>query len=123
MAGALDSVMRSVAKSLIGTFGTTATINTPTGGSYDRYTDGTVPGINVQTIVPCSPPAEYKNSVIDGTRIQAGDMKILIPALVYTTAPTTAQTVTVRGAIYKIVSVYPISSGNLEAVWEVQLRR
>lgn len=123
MAGALDGMMRSVAKSLIGTFGTTATITTHTGGNYDPITDGTVPGSDVQVVVPCSPPEEYKNYVIDGTRIQTGDMKILIPALVYATSPVTAQTITIRGQIYKIISVIPVSSGNQEAVWEVQLRR
>ena len=123
MAGALDKVMRSVAKNLIGSFGTTAVITTYTGGTYDPITDATIPGEGVQTVITCSPPSEYKSYVIDGTRIQTGDMKILIPALVYETAPTTDQTVTIRGDTYKVIGVMPISSGNQEAVWEVQLRR
>lgn len=123
MAGALDSIMRSVAQSLVGTFGTTGVLTTYSGGSYDPITDTTSAGTATDTTVPCSPPAEYENYVIDGTRIQTGDMKVLIPALDYGTAPNTAQKFTIRGAQYNVISVMPVSSGNQEAAWEIQLRR
>jgi hypothetical protein len=62
---------------------------------------------------------EYDQDHRDGTLIQANDRKVIIVASSLDIVPTTAETVTIRGATYSIIRVALDPAG---AVYEMQAR-
>lgn len=123
MAGALDSLFSSLSKNLIGTFGTGGKLISRTAGTYDPETGLSSGSATTEYAVNCSPPEKYSRREIDGTRILDGDLSVMVASADYATKPTTAMTFAVRGQTFGVISVEPISSGNQDAVWKLQLRR
>jgi hypothetical protein len=75
-----------------------------------------------------SPPANYRDTEIDGSAIKRGDQRVIIPAIDLAIEPDSETDVLAMGAIpneitYQIVTVQPISPGDEIAAWKVQLRR
>ncbi len=82
-----------------------------------------VPGTGVtktDTTYSASVIAEnYSAAEIDGSAIEAGDMRLMTYS---STAPAIDDTATVNGTKYRVMRVSPISPGDTVVAYELQLR-
>lgn len=116
----LDATARRAATKLIGQFGRSITLTTVTPGAYNPATGAAVPtsaSVTVKAIVE-----EYKGFDIVSELAKAGDKKLTVSAADLAARPTPADKVTVDGLVYTIVAVKAISSGALDALYEIQAR-
>lgn len=77
----------------------------------------------VTTIRKSSPPMAYAKKYIDGQSVHEGDMMTMVAASGLTFDPATGMQVLFDGTKWNIVRVSPIYSGDLIAVYELQLRQ
>jgi len=121
MPGQLDSSLRKVAESLINAFGATI--------SYRRTTEtfsadtGKISQSETAYSTVSSPPEPFRQNRVDGDVVQVGDMKVLLKALNLPFTPTIGDHVTIAGTSWQVVGVFPLYSGELPAVYEIQLRQ
>ena len=121
MPGQLDSSLRQAAERLIDAFGGTI--------SYLRTTEtfsadtGKITQSETAFTTVASPPEPFRQNRVDGTTIQVGDMKMLLKALNLPFTPTIGDKLIHAGVRWQVVAVMPIYSGELPAVYEVQLRQ
>ena len=95
-------------------------VTTP--GTYND--DGSITGeVEATQTVTGSPPIEYSSRLIDGDVIKLGDVQVFLAALGLTLTPAESMKVTFDGEDWKAVTVKKIYSGDLIALWELQLRR
>lgn len=91
-------------------------------GTYNA--NGSVTGQTESTqTVTASPPIEYTSRLIDGDVIKLGDVQVFVAALGLTLTPAEKMKVTFDGEDWRAVTVKKIYSGDLIALWELQLRR
>ncbi len=122
MSGKLDSVMGPLATNLIADFGGPVTL-TRTVKVYDATTGKTTDTATTFR-VNLSPPFPYTRERINGTLIQTEDLWAYIPASASSGAPDgKTDQITLKGVVYKVVTVKPIYSGVEIAMYEVQLRK
>ena len=121
MAGKLDGVMVPLAKNLIADFGgpvvyarVTETFDADTGKTTQSETTSS-PSI--------TPPEPYKTGRIDNDVVQMGDMKTLIADSGLGFVPAIGDNLQYSGVEWQIVGVNPVYSGQLPAMYELQLRR
>lgn len=108
-------ISKIVGKALKATF-YAAKITRETPGDGPAYD----PGPSTYVDYPCRGMVDsYNDFVIDGTRIQTGDVKTVILTDTLSITPTTADTATIRGKTYSIVNV---SADPAQATWVVQGR-
>lgn len=117
----LDSPFRNLAHDLIAKYGKTVTFSKPGTATYDPVTGTNTPGTPTTTTVKVSPPEAFKINEVNGTTIQAQDVKVSAAAVDY--VPDISQTVTFDGNAYNIISVSPIYSGDLVVKYDCQLRK
>jgi hypothetical protein len=117
----LDGVFGTLAQTLIGQFGRTATLTRAPAGE-SGYT-GQAPAGSA-TVYPCSIVfEEYADSQVDGTVIKRGDRKAIVSRLALGTAPLPDRdTLTEGGRAWRIVRVLGYSSGEQEAAYSLQVR-
>jgi len=65
----------------------------------------------------------YELRYVDGDVIKAGDLRLLIAGSGLSFTPSAGQTCSVDSQTWKVVAVRPISSGEQNAAWELQVRR
>lgn len=121
MATSLDNRFRPMAHNLIAKYGKTVTFTKTTAGTFDPVTGTTAGSTSTDTVVKVVPPAAVDVAEVNGTSIQTGDMKVSVAAVDYT--PDINQTVTIDGATYDIISVSPVYSGELVALYDCQVRK
>lgn len=117
--------MGGVAKTLLGTFGRSASLVRPgAGGAYDPAT-GTITGASTAVTYPCEIVFdEFSEGQIDGTLIKAGDRKALVSRLRVGVEPIpNSDYLTEGGRTWQIVRVMGYSSGAQEAAYNLQIRK
>ena len=117
----LDATFRPLAHNLIAKYGKNVTFTKTTAGTFDPVTGTTIGSTSTDTVVKIAPPAAVDVAEVNGTSIQTGDLKVSVAALDYT--PDINQTVTIDGATYDVVSVSPVYSGELVALYDCQVRK
>lgn len=120
--GALDDVLRPVAKDLISEFGKDLTFIVKDTETYNPVTGVTTVGES-SVVVKGSPPFPYERRYIDGDVVKEGDMETLIAAQDLTITPDEGQRVEFDGEKWHVVSIRRIYSGSLVAAFRLQLRR
>ena len=120
---ALDDKLVPKALTMITNFGKNATFKVIAGADYDPLT-GEVSQDGTSNIVrKIIPPMTYERKFIDGEIVQDGDLMTGIAASGLTFTPTDGMTVSFDNTSWKIVNVQPVYSGELIALYELQLRQ
>lgn len=94
-------------------------------GTIRRVTNGGTPydPTQVETDFACTLVViDYENSMIDGTRIQAGDKRVFVSTEGLTIEPTTADKVLVSSTEHSIINVMPLNPGGTVVFHELQTR-
>ncbi len=115
----LADALRNVSSTLVGTFGTTATLRKIQQGSFNPAT-GAIPENMIQTVVSAV-VLEYTNRELTET-IKAGDLKMLIAAAELVEKPDSTWTVVWNNTDYEIVLVQTTYAESLPVVYEVTIR-
>ena len=117
----LDSRARNTANNLLTKFGKSITLTRITEGNYDPTT-GEMAAATSSTSNHYAIISEYDgNALINGV-IQSGDKKVSIASL-NIDIPQTGDKATIDALDYSIISVKSIWSGELAAVYELQVRK
>ncbi len=117
----LDKTARATAFKLIKKFGKNAILRRRT-STYSAATRKTTEA-TTDLKVKVSPPEDFKFNQIDGTLVQAGDAKVSIAALGLKFEPDAETDSIVMDSVeWKIVTVKTTWSGELPALFELQLR-
>lgn len=90
------------------------TFDPATGSTTETTTD---------TAITAIPPQDFRFEQMDGSLIQSGDLVLGLPAVDMPVEPTTEDRVKMDGDIWSIVAVRPKSSGEQDALYQVQVRR
>lgn len=118
--GILDGPLRGVASTLLQTFGQLATLR--------RETSSFSPATATATLTPTDYSVKvraerYSAHEIDGTIVQPGDVKVLVPALGLAITPTPATDKLILGGVtHEVVRVNRIIATDQPAVYEVHAR-
>lgn len=121
MPGKLDSVMVPLAKQLIGDFGKTVTYKVRT-NSFD-VDSGKTTFTETESSAVIAPPEPYKQNRIDGTVVQQGDVMTSIAQSAISFVPKISDRVLLNSVDWEVVGVNPVYSGELVAMYELQLRQ
>jgi hypothetical protein len=117
----LDARARSTADKLLDKFGKSITLTSIVEGTYDPATGelsgGTTTSTNHTAVIKDYNGIDFISGVV-----QAGDRKVMIAALGAPT-PQPADKVTVDSEVYQVVAVRHIWSGELPALYEMQVRK
>jgi hypothetical protein len=117
----LDVKARNTADTLLNKFGKLITLTSIAEGSYDPATGD----MSANTTTNTTHTAIIKDfngvDFISGV-IQSGDRKVTIAALNATT-PQPSDKITIDSEVYQVVSVRHIWSGELPALYEMQVRK
>jgi len=121
MTGKLDKRMRALGQRLVDAYGkpvtlrrTTSTYDPATGTTSTSTTNYSVNGVL----------EGYEDSRIDGTVVQAGDLRVTIPAQNLAIAPSMETDALVIGSgTWTLVNVRPTYSGEQVAIYELQVRQ
>ena len=97
----------------------TVTLKKPTGGGSPWDADPASPTVTQHSLRAME--GAYRRDLIDGTLIQADDLRLYVEAGPVT--PTTKDTLVHKGEEYAIVAVRPTSPGGEALMWELQVRR
>lgn len=117
----LDNRARKTAQKLIRQFGKDAILRRRT-SSYSPATRKTTEAV-IDVKVKVTPPEPLELGRIDGTLVEAGDAKVGLAALGLKFAPdATTDSLVLDGLEWKIVTVRRVMSGELPALYELQLR-
>jgi len=117
--GLLDTPLRAVAKSLMHTFGTSATVRRVLGGQYNTTT-----GKAVETIIDQAVEGileEYEAREI-GDTVKMGDRKFSIAAADLNFTPSPEDRVLFGTKVYRIVRVGIVQATDDAALFTMQLR-
>lgn len=124
----LDAPFRSLATTLVGKFGKSATLGHIYTGAYNPVTG--VASQSESTLTVRGVVERYGTSEIDGVNVLRGDVKWTVAAAAVTKTPSPNDTVdfgeTTAGGdpvLYTVLAVEPVYSGDLPALYVLQLRR
>ena len=117
----LDAKARNTADTLLDKFGKSITLTSIVEGSYDPATGD----MSANTTTNTTHTAIIKDfngvDFISGV-IQSGDRKVMIAALGATT-PQPADKITIDSEVYQVIAVRYVWSGELPALYEMQVRK
>jgi hypothetical protein len=111
------SLKTGTVRSLLTKFGYAVTLTRKAVGAY---TPGTGPTTTTSTYTGVGVLDGYNKREIDGTTIQAGDVRLYFEG---DTAPVIGDTTTLESAVWRVEDVTPISPGNVAVMWELRLRK
>jgi len=111
--------MAETAKRLIDRFGQTVEIKRETGEVIDPVTGQVSPGTE-ESFYPSGVLRPYRKSLIDGTRIQANDLELVLDN---TVNPITSDEPKINGEYFTVVNVSSIAPGGTPLIYNVQVRR
>lgn len=112
------SNLQNVALRLLTDKGETITFRRHTVGSYNVSTGGVDP-VTSTTFTGVGHPSNYELREIDGTRVQANDVSLLVYV---TTEPDMEDIVTIDSVNYKIQQINKIRAQGTNIVYRLQLR-
>ena len=126
MTGALDSLARGLASSLLGQYGKAMTLTRTVAGAYDPATGTTgaptVTAVAVNGYLDGFSLQGYGTAFKEGL-IQDGDQKASIPALGLSFDPAPGDTLTIDGWPWTVIKAQPTWSGEQVAMWDLQVRK
>jgi hypothetical protein len=112
---------RATAGRLIRTFGKSATLRRVT-RAHDPAT-GTATETVEDIAVKVSPPERFREALIDGTLVKAGDLRTHLPAEGLDVAPEPARDrLVIDGRAWSLLRVDPVMSGERTAFYTLHLR-
>jgi len=111
--------MATTAKDLLAEFGQTVTIARVTGGSVDPVT-GSVTAGTTTTYSPKGILRNYNATLIDGTRIKAGDMELILDD---TIAPLLTDKPAIGGTVWTIKGIKEINPAGTPLVYFCQVAK
>lgn len=117
----LDTRARATADKLLDKFGKSVTLTSIIEGSYDPTTGEMGAGATTSTMHTAIIKDYNGIDFISGV-VQAGDRKVMIAALGAPT-PQPADKITIDNEVYQVISVRYIWSGELPALYEMQVRK
>jgi hypothetical protein len=117
---ALAPGLRNVSKCLIDRFGTSVTVTTVAEGSYNTATR-TVTNTETATTLK-GVWEEFTDREIDGTAIQVGDRKLIVPAKDLATKPDASAKVTIGTLVMKVIRVEDFMVEGSAAAYRLHLR-
>lgn len=117
----LDARARDTADKLLDKFGKAITLTSIAEGVYDPTT-GEMSGGTTTSTNHAAAIKDYKGIDFISGVIQAGDRKVIIAALGAPT-PQPADKVTIDSEVYQVVAVRHVWSGELPALYEMQVRK
>lgn len=109
---------RATADRLVTRFGQTGAIRRQTASGSENNPTFT-PTDHECTLVT----EAYKTSEIDGSRVMASDLKVILAKGDLAISPTTEDKLVIGGVPYSIVDVSPLSPGGVVVLWQMQVRR
>lgn len=120
----LDTTLRAAAKSLLETYGKSATLTRTSGGTRDSVTgEQTIAPTETVHTVYCSPPKRFRRDQIDGQIIREDDFWTTIAAKDLAITPSRdSDQLTFDDADYTILRVEPLYSGAEIAAFKLHLR-
>jgi len=117
----LDTKARNTANKMIAKFGKSITLTRVTEGSYDPTTGEMAASTNstatLSALIQDYKPFEYVSGAIE-----SGDRQVTIAAL-DATIPNIGDTITIDALVYSVISVKTVWSGELAALYELQVRK
>jgi hypothetical protein len=113
--------MVPLANQLIGDFGKTVTYK-QRASSFDPST-GKTSFTETASSAIIAPPEPYKQNRIDGSTIQNGDAMTSVAGSAISFVPEIGDRVLMNGVDWNVVAVNPVFSGELVAMYELQLRQ
>jgi hypothetical protein len=112
--------LRTMADGLLTDKGTTLTLTKKTSGTYDPATGSATVTETAYSITAAV--FDYPQRVIDGTRIQHGDKKVLVSCEGLTVDPDVDDAVTISSVSHQVVRARKISPAGEIVIWELQVR-
>lgn len=112
--------LAATASRLLTDKGQSVTFVHPVDGSFDPATGITTPGVPTN-ITGYGAAFDYKNTEIDGTIIQRGDIRFLFESTA--TIPVIGDTITLDTVEYRVMDVKPTQPAGTNVLTEAQLRK
>lgn len=115
----IDTIARAQASNALSTYGKAATLNKIAAGAYDLATGAvtnTTTAYAVQILIE-----NYAQGLVDGTIIKQGDIRATMPALNNQT-PAPGDDLVFGSTTHKVVAVESVYSGDLVAIFIMQVR-
>ena len=112
---------RATADRLIRSFGQSATLNHTSSAAGANPWD---PPVVTTTAITVYVVAEsYRDALVDGATIKAGDVKVTLSALGLSVVPLIEDTLTLGSDVYSFVDIKPLSPGGTVVLYEIQARK
>jgi hypothetical protein len=123
--GALDAAFRSLASTLIGAFSSTpATYARAAAPRYDPREGQELVFAPVTYSIKITPPLPYRKSEVNGTTVQATDLRCYISAKDLPIEPDPrTDSLTWKGFAFQVISASPVGTADANVLIELQLRR
>jgi hypothetical protein len=118
---ALDTSARALSVKLLDKFGKSITLQSIVEGAYDPVT-GDMAANTVTTSYPLAVVGDFKGLALASGVIQYGDRKVTIAAS-GSVLPLPTDKVIIDTETYNVISVKSIWSGELAALYELQVRK
>jgi hypothetical protein len=116
-----DTTARATAERLIRNFGKSVTLLRVT-RVYDPATGKATETVE-ELAVKVSPPERFRETLIDGTLVKAGDLKAHLPAKGLDVVPEPARDrILIDGKSWSLLRVDPVMSGEQTAFYTLHLR-
>lgn len=123
MTTSLDDKLVPKALTLVNKFGKDVVFVVLETEEYDPETGKVTEGGETSETQKVSPPAKYDRRYINDDTIQEGDTIIGLPAKNLTFTPKNGMVVKFDDTTWRIVSMNPLYTGELIALYELQLRQ
>jgi hypothetical protein len=118
----LDATARATAERLIRAFGKAVTIRRVT-RSFDPAS-GKATETHEDFPAKISPPERFREALIDGTLVRAGDLRAQLAAEGLTIIPEPARDrIVIDGTAWDLLRVDPVMSGEQTALYTLHLRK
>jgi hypothetical protein len=118
----LDTRARATASRLLNKYGKAVVFNSIIKGSYDTTT-GSIASDSVTSINVKASIRDFNGIDIMSGVVQAGDRKVTMPAIDLSVTPKPSDTITFDGDTYTVIEVHNTWSGELPAVYTLQVRK
>lgn len=118
----LDDKLRPKVKALLARLGKLVTY-TAIVRTRDATSGDTLSVETVHSSILATPPTRYMRRLADGDAVKRGDVRISFAALDLPFTPASNDQVEFDSTTWRVVSVTPVYSGELEVLWTLQLRR
>jgi len=119
----LDEELIPEVLSMINEFGYTAIFTTYSSETHDPTTSDVTKSGGDSTTRKISPPRGFNPRLIDGENIRSGDQLFLVAASGLPFTPYTGMLVTFGTQKWRMITIWPILSGEFVAAYKVQIRR